>query len=82
MSEPSRPGEDMSPPHTDEVDRGNFATAGIAVGGLGTFGVLLGALMTLTGLGDARIVEGESMLVTGLVLAVVGSALWWQGRPD
>ncbi len=65
---------------SDEVDVGNYRTTGVAVGALGLLGVVLGVAMALLDLGDERIVSAPPMMVTGLVLTTVGSALWWTGR--
>jgi len=66
-------------PDDDEVDLGNFRTAGVAVGGLGTFGVIVGLVMYATGAGDPRMVEMSGMFSTGLLMAVLGSLMYWWG---
>ena len=66
-------------PDDNEVDQGNFRTAGVAVGGLGTFGVVVGLVMYATGAGDPRMVEMSGMFGTGLMMAVIGSVMYWWG---
>jgi hypothetical protein len=66
----------------EELDRGGFRTAGFAVGAMGALGIAVGLVMMVTEAGDPRIVEAQGMAVTGLVLGVVGSGMWWWGaRP-
>lgn len=62
-----------------ELDTGSFRTAGVAVGTLGVLGIVLGLVMMLTEAGDPRIVEAQGMAMTGLLLGVVGSGMWWWG---
>ena len=63
----------------EELDRGGFRTAGVAVGALGLLGMVVGLVLALTGAGDPRIVEAQGMATTGLLQGVVGSAMWWWG---
>ena len=63
----------------EEIERGNYTTAGAAVGGLGAAGLLVGAILAFTDLGDPSMVEARGMVMTSLVLGVVGYGLWWAG---
>jgi len=63
----------------DELARGSYISAAIAVGGLGGIGLVAGGFLAYTGLGDPSMVETRGMVVTALVLCVVGAGLWWQG---
>lgn len=69
----------MPTQHDDEIESGNYTTAGAAVGGLGATGLAVGAILAFTDLGDPSMVEARSMVTTSLVLCLVGYGLWWAG---
>lgn len=64
----------------NEVDMGNYRTTGTAIALLGTFGILVGAVMAFGNVGDPRIVEARGMVTTGCILGCVGVVMWWWGR--
>ena len=70
----------MPATNDDEVEKGNYTSAGAAVGGLGAVGLLAGAVLTYTDLGDPSMVEARGMVLTSLVLCLVGYGLWWAGN--
>ena len=70
----------MNAHHDDEVESGNYTTAGAAVGGLGAAGLMVGALLTYTDLGDPAMVEARGMVITSIILCMVGYGLWWAGN--
>ena len=72
----------MPQPDDSEIERGNYTTAGAAVGGLGAIGLLAGSILTYTDLGDPAMVEARGMVTTSLVLCLVGYGLWWAGNRE
>ena len=69
-------------PYTEdeEIERGNYTSAGAAVGGLGAIGLFVGAFLAYSGMGDPSMVDARGMVMTSLVLCVVGYGLWWAGN--
>jgi flagellar motor component MotA len=63
----------------EEITRGNYTSAGAAVGGLGAIGLVVGGFLAFSGMGDPSMVEAPGMVATSLVLGVVGYGLWWAG---
>lgn len=63
----------------EQLARDSYVSAAIAVGGLGTIGLVVAAILATTGWADDSIVETRSMVTTSLVLCCVGYGLWWGG---